>query len=106
MGTLELSKKSVTNQELRILKGKNKYFKERYKAVDLEAWAVQIKDKAFEKYNDCHFIKKYKGVLIYDVDVKVAAHYETIDSRTMHVTVRVYKNNNGETEFFRARIKG
>ena len=88
---LRLSGKYVTDKEIKILKSKNRHIKNNDYETDYENWVESIRNKAFEKCNDCHFCKKYKGVDIYDVDVEIAGHFETKKGDTIFATVRIYQ---------------
>lgn len=91
IGNLILSGKYVTDTEIKILKSKNRHIKNNGYETDYKAWAESIRDKAFEKCNDCHFVKKYKNIDIYDVDVEIAGYSETKKGDTIFATVRIYQ---------------
>lgn len=91
IGNLRLSGKYITDKEIKILKSKNRHIKNNGYETNYENWAESIRNKASEKCNDCHFVKRYKGVEIYEVDVEIAGYSETKKGDTIFATVRIYQ---------------
>lgn len=103
---LNLDKTYITNKEIRILKSKNKHIKNNGYETDYESWAESIRSKAVDKCNSCHFVKRYKGIDIYEVDVEIAGYSETKKGDTIFATVRLYEKwkNDGTMDDFVYRI--